>query len=171
MHLNRNHKLCTRCILHFDYDRCLHILQASKEGDVKSLKKLIESGCNVDTKLDVYDNCPLHYTACSGKTEATMLLIKLGANVNAVNREMKSPLHMAASNGYASTVRCLVDAGANLTCKNRYGNTPLDCSERWGNVEASAVLKQKIADLESKPVKKGWKAPFEIGWRAQSANR
>jgi ankyrin repeat protein len=124
----------------------------------------------VNSKLDIYESTPLHYTSSRGKTDATRLLMSFGANVNATNRDLKTPLHMAASNGYASTIRCLVEGGGSLTMKNCDGQTPLDCAEQWGNTETSAALKQIIAELELKP-NKCWKVPYQNRWRVQSANR
>jgi ankyrin repeat protein len=141
--------------------------QAAKDGNVALLRNLIAGGSNVNSKLDVYDSTPLHYTSSHGKTEATRLLISCGANVNATNRDLKTPLHMAASNGFASTIRCLVESGGSLTMKNCDGQTPLDCAEQWGNTETSAALKQIIAEFEFRPNKKGSK----YCWRVQSANR
>lgn len=119
----------------------------------------------MNAKLDVYDSTALHYASRHGKTDAVRLLMSLGLDVNAVNRDLKTPLHLAASNGYASTARCLVQGGANLTAKDIDGQTPLDCAQQWGNTETSSVLKQVVANLESKP------KPFRHSWRVQSANR
>jgi ankyrin repeat protein len=145
--------------------------QASKDGNVTTLRKLIEGGSNINSKLDIYESTPLHYTSYHGRTDATRLLMSFGANVNATNRDLKTPLHVAASNGFASTIRCLVKGGGNLTMKNCDGQTPLDCAEQWGNTETSAALKQIIADLEFTRFKKGWKNPDQNCWRVQSANR
>jgi ankyrin repeat protein len=146
------------------------LFQASKDGNIHCLRKLIEGGSNVNSKLDIYESTPLHYTSSRGKTDATRLLMSFGANVNATNRDLKTPLHMAASNGYASTIRCLVEGGGSLTVKNCDGQTPLDCAEQWGNTETSAALKQIIAEFEFKP-NRSFKMPYQNCWRVHSANR
>ncbi len=126
---------------------------------------MLRAGASVNARLDNYDCTPLHYAAWHGKTEAAECLLSAGADVNAVNRDLKTPMHLAASNGHASTIRCLAQRGASLTAKNRDGLTPLDCAEQWGNPETGPALKEVLAGLflQARGAEPG-------AWRVHSAN-
>lgn len=53
------------------------------------------------------------------------LLLKHGANVNAVDRNGMTPLHLAASRGLPEQAKLLLDAGANIDARDMRGFTPL----------------------------------------------
>lgn len=53
--------------------------------------------------------------AClNGKLDVVKLLIKSGANVNAINKDGYSPLFVACENGYDNIVQFLLSAGADV---------------------------------------------------------
>jgi ankyrin repeat protein len=129
-------------------------LMAAKTADVPLMRLLIELGA--DPMLPNADNCtPLMAAAGIGTiapveeagTEpealaAVELLLKLRADVNAVDDNGESAMHGAAYKSFPKVVQLLADKGAKIEVwnrKNRYGWTPLLIAEghRVGNFKPS----------------------------------
>jgi ankyrin repeat protein len=72
--------------------------------------------------------------------ETAAVLVKAGANVNAVNRYGVSPLVQACKNGNAGMVKLLLDAGADVNATLKGGETTLMLAARSGDPEAVAML-------------------------------
>ena len=75
--------------------------------------------------------------------EAAQLLLKLGADVNAVDANGETAMHAAALKNLPKVVQFLADHGAKIEVwnkKNKYGWTPLLIAEghRPGNFKPSA---------------------------------
>lgn len=67
------------------------------EGDkinITLVKKLIEHGGDVNEK-DALRTTALHWSVLAGNLQKTEVLLSLGANVNAVNRNLETPLRWA----------------------------------------------------------------------------
>ena len=92
--------------------------EAAKNGDVKTLRSLIEGGVDVDSKDDL-GRTPLHYAKDGSMAE---LLVSLGADVNARGHFEYTPLHSAAS---AAAAEVLIAHGADVHAINEFGGTPL----------------------------------------------
>lgn len=130
-------------------------LMASETGDLPYLKLLLELGA--DPKLKNADQAtPLLAAAGVGilgngdesagteeEAIATVdLLLKLGADVNAVDDRGNSAMHGAAYKSWTKLVQFLADNGANIEVwnrKNRFKRTPLEIAQghRPGNFRPS----------------------------------
>ena len=77
----------------------------------------------------------LEAAAVNGKPEAVAMLLGLGVDVNAMNRQVQyhaTPLHNAASSGSLETVKLLVEAGADVSREDAaYQATPLTWAEYY----------------------------------------
>ena len=100
---------------------------------------------------------PLHIAAAGGYDGVAQLLVKNGANVNAVNKEGWTPLHAASclySGGkrrpglYASVVSTLAANRADLNrIGGPYGQTPLHLAVLSGELEVVQALVAGGADV------------------------
>ena len=132
-------------------------LMAAATADIAYLRLLVELGAN--PSLGNVDDCTPLMVACgigvgsdaanevAGEEpevlEAAELLLKLGADVNAVDANGETAMHGAALKNLPKVVQFLADKGAKVEIwnrKNKYGWTPLMIAEghRPGNFKPSA---------------------------------
>jgi ankyrin repeat protein len=132
-------------------------LMAAGTADTAFMRLLVELGAN--PSLGNADNCTPLIAACGvgiggaeadevagtepEVLEAAQLLLKLGADVNAVDANGETPMHGAAYKNQPKVVQFLADNGAKIEIwnrKNKYGWTPLAIAEghRPGNFKPSA---------------------------------
>jgi ankyrin len=93
---------------------------------------------------------PLHYAAsrvnfveppeCTEGTKIVELLIRKGADVNAITGYGATPLHLSSN---AATTRLLLEHGARVNAVNRDGETPLHCSN-------NAAITRLLLDQQAK---------------------
>jgi ankyrin repeat protein len=129
---------------------------AAATADVTYMRLLVELGA--DPALNNVDDCTPLMAACgigvgsaaanevAGEEpevlEAAQLLLKLGADINAVDNNGETAMHGAALKNLPKVVEFLADNGAKIETwnkKNRYGWTPLLIAEgyRPGNFKPS----------------------------------
>jgi ankyrin repeat protein len=129
---------------------------ASATADVACMKLLVELGA--DSSIANVDNCTPLMAACGigvGSAQATEVageepevleaaqyLLKLGADINAVDANGETAMHGAALKNLPKVVQFLADNGAKVEVwnnVNRYGWTPLMIAEgyRPGNFKPS----------------------------------
>ena len=82
---------------------------------------------------DLEGRTPLHIAAWQGHTSMVELLLRYGADVNAVDREQRTPLQSSAWQGHESVVWLLLKAGAR-------GEQP--CSQRATPLSIGATALQ-----------------------------
>lgn len=94
--------------------------------------------------LNNFGNTPLDAAALNGNAKAAEVLIKNGADVNAINAEGNTPLHAAAKHSQSpaewqahtkaksaeETAKVLIKAGAKVDVKNNDGNTAADLAHQ-----------------------------------------
>lgn len=102
------------------------IWTAARAGDRAAIEQCLANGVAVDDVDPRFGGTPLLWAAVSGQAEAIELLIRRGANVNAVGSDGGSALHGAAFLGHVKAVEVLIRNGGNVNAVNRSGSTPLD---------------------------------------------
>ena len=117
-----------------------------KRGATADVKMAIDLG-RLDIAANILANDPmqarlrfgtgltlLHDSARVGDTrlDAIDLLVKYGADVNAVTNWEATPLHLAAFHGHVNAAVRLMDNGANPQMKDDYGLTPLAMAQAKG---------------------------------------
>jgi hypothetical protein len=132
-------------------------LMASANSDVAYMKLLLDLGAdpsiaNDDNTTPLIVACGIHVgsdqaTEVAGDEpevlEAARLLLKVGADVNAVDANGDTAMHAAALKNLPKVIQFLADNGAKVELwnrKNKYGWTPLAIAEghRPGNFKPSA---------------------------------
>lgn len=108
------------------------LLKAVKDGDVNKLNALIRENPNIDlnakgaTRLLGINKGwrAIHIAAVKGHHDFIKILLRNGAEINAVDGNDNTPLHLAAEFGHAKVIINLLKAGANTNLKNKDGRTP-----------------------------------------------
>ncbi len=131
-------------------------LMASATADLPYMKLLLELGAdpsipNAEQTTPLIVACGIHVgsdqaTELAGEEpevlEAAQMLLKLGADINAVDANGETPMHGAALKNLPKVVQFLADRGAKIDIwnkENKYGWTPLLLAEgyRPGNFKPS----------------------------------
>ena len=92
--------------------------------------------CRPKTAVDEPDrsgHTPLHWAVYQRDGVSTRILLKLGANPNAVDREGRTSLHWAAFVGNKSCLTQLLEAGADIHAKNRDQRTAEEMASEFGH--------------------------------------
>ena len=104
------------------------ISKAAKSGDVATIQALLASDPSLIEARDADGSTPLHCATWKGREAVAELLVKAGANVNAVNQNGHwgtTPLHAAAHANQAKIAKLLLDHGADVKAKDMEGRTPM----------------------------------------------
>jgi ankyrin repeat protein len=131
-------------------------LMASATADIPYMKLLLELGAdpsigNVDNCTPLIATCGIHVGSDAANEvageepevlEAAKLLLKLGADVNAVDANGETAMHGAALKNLPKVVQFLADNGAKVEVwnkKDKFGSTPLMFAQghRPGNFKPS----------------------------------
>lgn len=99
------------------------IWSAARHGDLDFIKNYAREGGDLEAADPFYGTKPLPIAALYGRPEAVALLLELGADVNAANKDGGTALHAAAFLGRAEIVETLLEAGADQSLKNERGET------------------------------------------------
>lgn len=120
------------------------ILKSAYNGDLDSLKILIDGGANVMTE-DENGYTALHFAVMSKNYDAVQYLIENGADVNKRTKQDEVPLHFASFSGRIDIVELLINNGADINVKMGNGNTPLMGAADY---ETAKLLVENGADLK-----------------------
>ena len=129
------------------------LLRASKRGDVKTARRLLERGANVHAR-DRNGFGSLHLAALHGDNDLVELLLDRHAYIgkSGINTGW-TPLHLAIS--HAKTAKHLLDRGACVDEKDPNGDTALQESARRHFHETVEILLQHGAKIQAKD-RQGW---------------
>ena len=93
---------------------------------------------------------PLHYAVNYKRLTGLDLLLKYGADLDAVDRTGATPLHTAAMSGQKDAALWLLDHGAAIESKDSFGDTPLQTAAIFGQGAVLKVLFERGAKLDTK---------------------
>jgi hypothetical protein len=119
------------------------LMMAAFKRNMPAVQALLAKGAVVNRE----GWTPLHYAAASGDDEIALLLLKRGAQVDAVSPLRSgsyTPLMMAAREGHDKTARLLIDHGADPQRKNSEGLTAVQLAERAGRTQVAASISEHI---------------------------
>jgi ankyrin repeat protein len=119
------------------------LMMAAFKGNMPAVQALLAKGAAVNRK----GWTPLHYAAASGDDAIALLLLKHGAQVDAVSplpSGSYTPLMMAAREGHDKTAKLLIDHGADPHRKNSEGLTAVQLAERAGRTQVASSISEHI---------------------------
>jgi cytohesin len=101
------------------------IHEASAQGDSARVEALINEDASLKNARGARGRTPLHYALSGGHEQASMLLIRRGADARAADANGATPLHFAAEKGLDRVARSLLGQGADPSARDRDGLTPM----------------------------------------------
>ncbi|XP_046709984.1 poly [ADP-ribose] polymerase tankyrase-2-like isoform X3 [Silurus meridionalis] len=126
------------------------LLDASKSGDLETIKKLCTLQ-NVNCRdADGRQSTPLHFAAGYNRVAVVEFLLQHGADVHAKDKGGLVPLHNACSYGHYEVAELLVIHGAVINVADLWKFTPLHEAAAKGKYEICKLLLQHGADPTKK---------------------
>ena len=139
-------------VLVFNLGGCISseraLIEATQNGDLKQVQKLISKGADVNARDDDGQSS-LHHACYLGNFEIVKSLVTNGANVNIeVPKFALTPLHGATMNGDIKTVKFLIEHNAKLNAKDIKGGTPIFAACWIGKLSVVKYLVEKGAEID-----------------------
>lgn len=136
-------------------DPDLALMEATKLKQIETIEKLLELGANIEVKdssEDFLNWTPLMHTARQGTVTLLKLLIRKGANLEAVDNLGKTALIIVAQYGQALLAAPLIEAGADIHHRDNSSNDALAYAylgkHRWiiSKLEAAGASRENSQD-------------------------
>src|SRR4030043_1674919 len=133
-------------IFSFAFTQAQDIYTASYNGDLETIKRLIEENPELVNSRNSLGRFPLEMAAQTGQIDIIKFLLENGADVN-LNRVGATALHMAALyGGKTELIALLLEAGADINARTNNGETPLHYAKEAGHDDVVEYLEKKDAD-------------------------
>jgi ankyrin repeat protein len=130
----------------------LTILEAAATGKINNVIRLLARDPELVNTYSVDGFQPLGLACYFGHFETAEYLVKAGAPINSVSRNVLrvAPIQSAAAGGHLKIVKMLLDHGADPNITEQGGFTPLHAAAENGDVEMIRLLLFGGADLTLK---------------------
>ena len=126
-------------------DRLLIITAHDRDGEVDTVKRLIEAGADVDAR-DFGGLTALMLTVRNGHAEIVKILLEAGADLNAQDDDGETALLKAARGGQTEVVNILITASADVNVRTKNGDTALILAKGWGHTHIVDLLRKAGAE-------------------------
>lgn len=127
----------------------MSLLTAVYEGDSEKVRRLLDSGANIEERDPLDGSTPLYAAAEMRKEGIVRLLIERGANIEARNSRGETPLIVAAVMGSLPIVQQLIDAKADVNAVSHLGTTPLMSAMHRSKEDIVRLLVNNNADMNT----------------------
>ncbi|MBX2839971.1 MAG: ankyrin repeat domain-containing protein [Gammaproteobacteria bacterium] len=115
------------------------LMVASKQGELALVKRMVESGANVN-ELTQTGGTPLMFAVLGNHITLARWLHQAGADINAKGSNGWSAATIAGAKGQAEMLRWLIEAGADMDSPDVYRFTPLMRAVDNQHVESVQIL-------------------------------
>uniref|UniRef100_A0A5S6QKX3 Poly [ADP-ribose] polymerase n=1 Tax=Trichuris muris TaxID=70415 RepID=A0A5S6QKX3_TRIMR len=127
------------------------MLEASKAGDLQSVKRIVQHSADSDSVLNCRDvdgrnSTPLHFAAGYNRFDVVKFLVESGANLHARDKGGLEPLHNACSYGHYEVTDLLIKNGADVNACDLWKFTPLHEAAANGKFDICKLLLAHGAD-------------------------
>lgn len=117
------------------------MLTAAFAGCADLARRCIERDLACRDDLTEREWTSLHLATWRGSFETVSLLLRHGADPNAVDLDNWAPLHLAVDRGFDEIVRLLLDHKANISARTRYhSHSPLTIPVQRGHLSTAKIL-------------------------------
>ena len=96
---------------------------------------------------DDRERTPLHEASEAGDMEAVSLLLRLCADINAVDKDGRTALHYAVQRHFPEVIMKLISAGAKVDVEDNRRTTPLNEAKRQGYQDIVKILQRKEGEI------------------------
>jgi ankyrin repeat protein len=143
----------------------IDIFTAAEQGDLETVKELVQKDPQLVTAVDDGGYSPLHKAAYNNFPHIAEYLVSQGADLNASSGSGSTPLHGAAYYGHPEMVRLLVEWGAEFDVENAGGYTPLLSAGAGDHAEIVRILVGSGANMNASSAD-GRTPLFQAVWNA-----
>lgn len=117
------------------------LMEAARLGRVEMVRMLLVQGAHPDVTTDQPERvAALHLATLAGQTEAVLLMLEFGAEVDLRDGRNSTAVMHAAASGNIDILRILIDRGADVNARDNAGATPLMLAAQADHAEAVASL-------------------------------
>ena len=145
MQARYENKLEVVALLHMA-TRDLDVFEAATLGDIARLRVLLANDSNLVKAQSSDGFTPLHLACFFGQPDAAEILVRQGADPNAVSPNRIAVVHSAAASRNAALVKLVLQAGANPNLQQQGGYTALHEAAMHNSVERAQALLDAGAD-------------------------
>lgn len=124
----------------------LDVFEAATLGDIPRLRTLLVNDHDLVKAQSGDGFMPLHLACFFGQPEAAEILIRQGADANAVSRNRIGVIHSAAASRNVALVTLVLQAGADPNLQQQGGYTALHEAAMHNSVERAQALLDAGAD-------------------------
>ncbi|EAY05670.1 hypothetical protein TVAG_216460 [Trichomonas vaginalis G3] len=125
------------------------VIVAAGFSDVETVKFLIESGLDKNSRSEKFGLYPITNACWGGNVDIIKYLLSIGCDVNSVDNDKKSCLLTAAANGNLDAVKLLISLGADKNMKDKYGSNAIVLASINGHTEIIKYLHSIGFDVNS----------------------
>ena len=121
------------------------------KGDESNITKLVDEGENINERMSILGEAPIHKVVLSlakNKTSALKKILEHDAKINLMDNNGWTALHHAAYNGDFESARELCEQGANVNSYSNSMKTPLHFAALNNHAEIVNLLISKGSKIE-----------------------
>jgi ankyrin repeat protein len=132
----------------YGYYKRVPMMLACMEGNIKSVKFLLNQGYDVNYQNSNFKLTALQYAIVNKHNDITKLLLEHKANPNIKGTGGTSPFLIASKYGDVETIKMLLENGADINSEDESGHTALIKAIKRGKTEITDYLLSKEQDFE-----------------------